>query len=117
MMNFRCSSGAVYFVVTSSLVPGRSCAESSSRCNFDGDNPSCKYLNPSITAVSMQQVVASAALEVLALDRGPRIGNIAECLRGGFSTAGTACVRFGAMRRLSDRFEGLVSWGEEPWSG
>ena len=65
----------------------------------------------------MQQVVASAALEVLALDRGPRLRNIAESLRDGFSTVGTAGVGFGAMRRLSDRFEvfsqlgrGTVVW-------
>src|SRR6516165_9130413 len=44
-------------------------------------------------------------LELLALDRGPGMQNIAECLRDGFSTAGTAGTGFGAIRRLSDRFE------------
>ena len=48
---------------------------------------------------------ASLSLELLALDRGPGMHNIAECLRDGFSTAGTAGTGFGAIKRLSDRFE------------
>ena len=60
---------------------------------------------------------ASSSLELLALDRGPGMRNIAECLRDGFSTAGTAGTGFGAIKRLSDRFEvfslpgrGTVVW-------
>jgi anti-sigma regulatory factor (Ser/Thr protein kinase) len=60
---------------------------------------------------------ASTSLELLALDRGPGMRNIAECLRDGFSTAGTAGTGFGAIKRLSDRFEvfslpgrGTVVW-------
>jgi anti-sigma regulatory factor (Ser/Thr protein kinase) len=60
---------------------------------------------------------ASANLELLALDRGPGMRNIAECLRDGFSTAGTAGTGFGAIKRLSDGFEvfsqpgrGTVVW-------
>ena len=60
---------------------------------------------------------ASVSLELLALDRGPGMHNIAECLRDGFSTAGTAGTGFGAIKRLSDRLEvfsqpgrGTVVW-------
>jgi anti-sigma regulatory factor (Ser/Thr protein kinase) len=60
---------------------------------------------------------ASLSLELLALDRGPGMHNIAECLRDGFSTAGTAGTGFGAIKRLSGRFEvfsqpgrGTVIW-------
>ena len=60
---------------------------------------------------------ASPSLELLALDRGPGMRNTAECLRDGFSTAGTAGTGFGAIKRLSDRFEvfsqpgrGTVVW-------
>ena len=60
---------------------------------------------------------ASPSLELLALDRGPGMRNIAECLRDGFSTAGTAGTGFGSIKRLSDRFElftqpgrGTVVW-------
>lgn len=44
-------------------------------------------------------------LEVLALDQGPGMDNLAECLRDGFSTAGTAGCGLGAMHRLSDLCE------------
>lgn len=60
---------------------------------------------------------ASPSLELLALDRGPGMRNIAECFRDGFSTAGTAGTGFGSIKRLSDRFEvfshpgrGTVVW-------
>lgn len=59
----------------------------------------------------------SASLEFLALDQGPGMRNVAECLRDGFSTAGTAGTGFGSIKRLSDRFEvfsepgrGTVVW-------
>jgi anti-sigma regulatory factor (Ser/Thr protein kinase) len=61
--------------------------------------------------------LTSLGLELLALDRGPGIRNIAECLRDGFSTAGTAGTGLGSIKRLSDRFEvfsqpgrGTVVW-------
>jgi anti-sigma regulatory factor (Ser/Thr protein kinase) len=59
----------------------------------------------------------SVSLEVLALDRGPGMRHIAECLRDGYSTNGTAGTGFGAIKRLSSRFEvfsqpgmGTVIW-------
>ena len=60
---------------------------------------------------------SSLSLELVALDRGPGMHNIAECVRDGFSTAGTAGTGFGSIRRLSDQFEvfshpgcGTVVW-------
>jgi anti-sigma regulatory factor (Ser/Thr protein kinase) len=60
---------------------------------------------------------ASVSVELLSLDQGPGIRNIAECVRDGFSTAGTAGTGFGSIKRLSDRFEvfsqpgrGTVVW-------
>jgi anti-sigma regulatory factor (Ser/Thr protein kinase) len=47
----------------------------------------------------------AACLEVLALDRGPGISNIAECLRDGYSTAGSSGTGLGAVARLSEAFE------------
>lgn len=44
-------------------------------------------------------------LEVLALDRGPGIRNLAECLRDGYSTAGSPGTGLGAIRRLSTTFD------------
>jgi anti-sigma regulatory factor (Ser/Thr protein kinase) len=44
-------------------------------------------------------------IEILALDKGPGISNISECLRDGFSTAGTSGTGLGAMSRLSTFFD------------
>lgn len=44
-------------------------------------------------------------LELLALDQGPGISNIGECLRDGFSTIGTSGNGLGAIQRLSHHFE------------
>ncbi len=42
-----------------------------------------------------------AGIEMLALDRGPGIRNLRECLRDGFSTAGTSGTGLGAITRLA----------------
>ncbi len=48
---------------------------------------------------------APASLEVLALDKGPGITNVAEALRDGFSTGGSSGHGLGAIARLSTCFE------------
>ena len=47
----------------------------------------------------------AAAVEVLALDRGPGMTNVARCLEDGYSTAGSAGTGLGALRRLSALFD------------
>jgi anti-sigma regulatory factor (Ser/Thr protein kinase) len=44
-------------------------------------------------------------IEILALDKGPGMSNISECLRDGFSTAGTPGTGLGAISRLSAFFD------------
>lgn len=44
-------------------------------------------------------------LELLALDRGPGIANLAQCLQDGYSTAGGAGNGLGAISRLSALFD------------
>ena len=46
-----------------------------------------------------------ASLEVLALDKGPGIRNVAEALRDGFSTGGSSGQGLGGIARLSTCFE------------
>lgn len=46
-----------------------------------------------------------AGLEILSLDQGPGMDNLSECLRDGFSTAGTPGYGLGAIQRLSDLCE------------
>ena len=43
-----------------------------------------------------------AAVEVLALDKGPGIPNVERAMADGYSSAGTAGQGLGAIRRLSD---------------
>ena len=44
-------------------------------------------------------------LEVLALDKGPGMANVAQCLRDGYSTAGGPGTGLGAISRLSALFD------------
>lgn len=46
-----------------------------------------------------------AGIEVLALDRGPGMADVAACLRDGYSTAGTPGTGLGAIARLSAVFD------------
>ncbi len=45
------------------------------------------------------------AVEVLSLDKGPGSANFGACMQDGFSTAGTAGIGLGVVRRASDFFE------------
>ena len=47
----------------------------------------------------------AAAVEILALDRGPGMANVARCMEDGYSTVGGAGTGLGAMRRLSTVFD------------
>jgi anti-sigma regulatory factor (Ser/Thr protein kinase) len=52
-----------------------------------------------------QANVAMAGIDVLAVDKGPGIADLAASLQDGVSTAGTAGTGLGALRRLSDEFD------------
>lgn len=47
----------------------------------------------------------AAAVEMLALDRGPGMTNVARCMEDGYSTIGGAGTGLGAMQRLSTVFD------------
>src|SRR5687768_9502224 len=49
--------------------------------------------------------ISGGGLEVLALDRGPGISNLADALRDGFTTGSTPGTGLGAVKRLSATFE------------
>lgn len=53
----------------------------------------------------LEQKGDGVGVEILALDKGPGINNIYQCLQDGYSTAGTAGNGLGAMQRLADVFE------------
>jgi anti-sigma regulatory factor (Ser/Thr protein kinase) len=47
----------------------------------------------------------AAAVEILAIDRGPGMSNVEHCMRDGYSTGGTMGTGLGAVRRLADEFD------------
>lgn len=47
----------------------------------------------------------SGEIEVLAIDKGPGIPNVAQCMGDGFSTGSTPGTGLGAVRRLADVFD------------
>ena len=47
----------------------------------------------------------AAAVELISLDRGPGIADLAACLTDGYSTGGTPGTGLGAVRRLADEFD------------
>jgi anti-sigma regulatory factor (Ser/Thr protein kinase) len=47
----------------------------------------------------------AAQLEMMAIDRGPGMRDVAECMRDGYSTAGTPGTGLGAASRLSTVFD------------
>jgi anti-sigma regulatory factor (Ser/Thr protein kinase) len=57
--------------------------------------------------VVLRSLTASegSGIEILALDRGPGIADLARCLQDGFSTTGTAGAGLGAIGRLSNLFD------------
>ncbi|HEU4453786.1 MAG TPA: SpoIIE family protein phosphatase [Longimicrobium sp.] len=47
----------------------------------------------------------AVGIEILCVDRGPGMANPAECMRDGYSTAGSPGTGLGALERLSDDFD------------
>ncbi|HST11327.1 MAG TPA: SpoIIE family protein phosphatase [Terriglobales bacterium] len=44
-------------------------------------------------------------IELLAIDRGPGMARVADCIQDGYSTTGTAGTGFGAVKRLASVFD------------
>jgi anti-sigma regulatory factor (Ser/Thr protein kinase) len=52
--------------------------------------------------LGVSRVNGHAAVEILALDRGPGMANVDRCFQDGYSTAGSAGTGLGALRRIAD---------------
>lgn len=55
--------------------------------------------------VSLLEEAGASGLEILALDRGPGMADVARCMADGYSTAGTAGEGLGAMARMASTFD------------
>jgi anti-sigma regulatory factor (Ser/Thr protein kinase) len=53
----------------------------------------------------LRSLAEPAALEILAIDRGPGMASVEQALRDGYSTGGTNGVGLGAVQRVADRCE------------
>jgi anti-sigma regulatory factor (Ser/Thr protein kinase) len=53
----------------------------------------------------LRSLTDPAALEILAIDRGPGMASVEQALRDGYSTGGTNGVGLGAVQRVADRCE------------
>lgn len=51
------------------------------------------------------RAASEVGLEILSLDQGPGMTNVAECLRDGYSTTGSLGQGLGAIRRQSSEFQ------------
>jgi anti-sigma regulatory factor (Ser/Thr protein kinase) len=54
---------------------------------------------------------ADSAIEVLAVDSGPGMADLGQCLRDGYSTNGTPGTGLGAVKRISGEFDAYTRHG------
>jgi len=64
-----------------------------------------KHASGGAIAVRLVTPPPEGCIELVAIDRGPGMPDLARCLVDGHSTAGSAGTGFGAIRRLSDTFD------------
>ena len=64
-----------------------------------------KHARDGLIVLRAVKDTAPASVEVLALDRGPGMADVGQCLRDGYSTAGGPGTGLGAMRRLAMTFD------------
>ncbi|MGL5064916.1 MAG: ATP-binding protein [Microcoleus sp.] len=64
-----------------------------------------KYAREGEIILQIPNTGSRDSIEIIAIDRGPGMTNVGQCLRDGFSTAGTPGTGLGAIRRLSKFFE------------
>ena len=64
-----------------------------------------------VTIMRAQSGVPMPGVDVVAVDKGPRIADIDFALRDGVSTAGTAGTGLGALRRQADEFDAWTQHG------
>jgi anti-sigma regulatory factor (Ser/Thr protein kinase) len=62
--------------------------------------------------IQMMGTAEESALELLAVDKGPGMQDVALCMRDGYSTGGTPGTGLGAVRRLASEFDIFSHAGE-----
>jgi anti-sigma regulatory factor (Ser/Thr protein kinase) len=62
--------------------------------------------------IGCRKTDAGCQLEVISIDSGPGMSDVARCLRDGYSTGGTPGTGLGAVQRLSTDFSAFSSPGK-----
>ena len=71
-----------------------------------------KHAQDGTLIINSQAGADRRQLQIVAVDRGPGIADVARCLEDGYSTAGSPGTGFGAVKRLSSAFEVLSTPGK-----
>ena len=61
-----------------------------------------KHAGEGVVAINEFGDAGGSGIELIALDKGPGIADVARCLIDGFSTAGSPGTGLGAVARVSD---------------
>jgi anti-sigma regulatory factor (Ser/Thr protein kinase) len=70
-----------------------------------------KHAGEGTLVIGTAMHAGAGALQILSLDHGSGMGNVAECLRDGYSTSGSPGTGLGAIARLADVFDIYSSSG------
>lgn len=68
-------------------------------------NNLCKHAKEGRIFLRVMGEEEGAGLEILTIDKGPGMADVAKCLRDGYSTAGSPGTGLGAMSRLANVFD------------
>ena len=70
-----------------------------------------RHATGGVMVLSILQSRGVAGFEVLAIDKGPGMADLPQCLVDGYSTAGTPGNGLGAVSRIADEFDALTEPG------
>ena len=71
-----------------------------------------KHARDGTLIINSQTESGRGLLQMVAVDRGPGIGDVTRCMEDGYSTAGSPGTGFGAVKRLSKTFDVLSTPGK-----
>jgi anti-sigma regulatory factor (Ser/Thr protein kinase) len=71
-----------------------------------------KHASDGTLIINTHNGSGAGQMQIVAVDRGPGMTDVARCLENGYSTAGSPGTGFGAIKRLSNAFDVLSTPGK-----
>ena len=71
-----------------------------------------KHASDGTIIINAQNGTGEGQMQIVAVDRGPGMADVARCLENGYSTAGSPGTGFGAIKRLSNTFDVMSTPGK-----